>query len=197
MEEATREAQAAEAADRAFFRSIQWTAKLMDDPDFAYIPMISRIPKASTEDSFFAETVKTDTTIPHLLSLYRKPASGERINEVRVLMHLGDKLNGWAHVVHGGMQSFIMDEAMVLLLGSSKRVPEARALGTNTVTAEMKVRFVKTMRSPAVVCVTARLKDVKGRKCFAEASVTDEHGNVLASAEALFLMVNPTHGQKL
>jgi acyl-coenzyme A thioesterase PaaI-like protein len=113
-------------------------------------------------------------------------------------MHLGDKLNGWPHVVHGGVQSFIMDEIMAFLVNINNRVSGARVLASSTVTAELKVRFVKTMKTPSVVCVTARLKEFEGRKLFTESVVTDEHGTALASAEALFLTVEPGHhGQKL
>lgn len=189
-------ARVAEAEDRAYFRSIPWTSRLMDDAAFDYIPMVSRLYNPTGEDAFLAETVHTHGTIPYMLALYRKPTAGEPVREVRVLMQLDAKLNGWPDVVHGGMQTFIMDEMMAFLLSVSKRVPGAKALGTNTVTAELKVRFIKTMLTPSVVCVTARLKDVKGRKCWTESTVTNEKGIVLASAEALFLTVKPGHHEQ-
>lgn len=185
-------AYAAEASDREFFNSIPWCVKLINDPEFTYIPMPSRLTKASTEDAFFADTVKTSSTISHCLSVHRTPnSSRDPVVEVRTFMKLGIDLNGWPNVVHGGIQSFILDEIMAYMCGLSKKLSPEGPIRETTVTAELKIRFIKTVKSPIVVMVNAKLKDVKGRKCWTEATLSGEDGIVLASAEGLFIIPSP------
>jgi acyl-coenzyme A thioesterase PaaI-like protein len=164
----------------------------LDDPDFTYYPMISRLVKPTTEDAFFAETIKSSSTISHVLSLYQTPSGPrEPVNEVRTLMHLGPHLNGWPNVVHGGIQSFILDEIMAFMCGLNPRISPQGPIRETTVTGELKVRFIKLVKSPIVVLVNAKLKDVRGRKCWTEATLAGEDGVVLASAEGLFIMLDP------
>ena len=187
-----------EAKDRSFFASIPWTAQLMNDEAFTNLPMISRLPQATGEDSFLAETMNTPGTIPHLLAYYRTlPHEGASIEEVRWLLHLGDKLNGWPNVMHGGMQSFILDEIMAFMLGCGKRVEGATPLALNTVTAELKVGYKRAFTTPGTVVVGARLVRREGRKLWTSAEVRDRRGVVLASAEALFISIQPGTGPKM
>jgi len=193
------EAHRLETKDRAFFSGIPWTAKLMNDSSFTNLPKISRLPNPETEeDSFLAETVKTPGIISHLLAYYRNlPKPGASVTEARWLIALGTKLNGWPNVMHGGVQSFLLDEIMAFMLGCSKRVPGATPLALNTVTAELKVRYLRALRTPGVLLVEARLVKREGRKLWTEAEVKDEKGVVLASGEALFISVQPGTGPKI
>jgi acyl-coenzyme A thioesterase PaaI-like protein len=200
MENLLKEAHNLEARDRAFFSSIPWTASLMADPDFTNLPMVSRLAQSSGEDSFLAETMNTTGTIPHLLAYYRNLPSDESnasVTEVRWLLQIGNKLNGWPGVMHGGMQSFILDEIMAFMLGCSRRVPGATPLAMNTVTAELKVKYLRAFQTPGVVVVGARLTKRDGRKLWTEAEVKNEAGVVLANAEALFLSIKPGTGPKI
>lgn len=141
--------------------------------------------------------MNTTGTIPHLLAYYRNIEPGASVTEVRWLLHLGDKLNGWPNVVHGGMQSFILDEIMAFMLGCSKRVPGATPLALNTVTGELKVRYLRAMQAPAVYVVGARVVKRDGRKMWTEAEVKNEQGVKVATAEALFLSIKPGSGPKI
>lgn len=200
LEELLNEARALEAKDRAYFSAIPWTAKLMDDPDFTHIPMITRIPQPDTcEDSFIAETLNTGGTIANLLAYYRNlpDSPGHAVTEVRWLVHLGNKMSGWPGVAHGGMQSFLLDEVMAFMLGCSRRVPGATPLAINTVTVELKVRFLRAMQTPGLLVVEGRVTKHEGRKLWAEAVVKDERGLAISTAEGFFLGVKPGTGPKI
>lgn len=200
MEALLKRAHDLEAKDRAFFTSIPWTASLMADPDFTNLPMVSRLSQSSGEDSFLAETMNTPGTIPHLLAYYRNLPSDQpnaSVTEVRWLLQIGNKLNGWPGIMHGGMQSFILDDIMAFMLGCSRRVPGATPLAMNTVTVELKVKYLRGFQTPSVVVVGARLTKRDGRKLWTEAEVKNENGVVLASAEALFLSIKPGTGPKI
>jgi acyl-coenzyme A thioesterase PaaI-like protein len=95
------------------------------------------------------------------------------------------------------MQSFLLDEIMAFMLGCSKRIDGATPLALNTVTGELKVRYLRAMRTPGVLLVESRLVKKEGRKLWTEAEVKDENGVVLASAEALFISVKPGTGPKM
>ena len=99
--------------------------------------------------------------------------------------------------MHGGMQSFILDEIMAFMLGCGKRVEGAVPLALNTVTAELKVRYLRAFVTPSVVVVGARVVRREGRKLWTEAEVRSEKGVVLASAEALFISIQPGTGPKM
>src|SRR5215469_10640366 len=179
-----------DAADLQHFRSISWCADLLDDPAFIITQTISRQDKSSTEDALFAETLKTEDTISACLSMYKRPTTGvARIDEVRTLLTLGYRLNGYPHVCHGGIVSTIMDEVMGMLLSVNKDL-EGAIVREATVTASLNITFIKPVKTPGTVLVTAKFKDITGRKYFIESSVRDANGVVLAKAEALWIGLN-------
>lgn len=57
------------------------------------------------------------------------------------------------------------------------------------VTANLNVNYLKAVPTPGNYFATAMLRDVKGRKCYIEASIKDEEGTVLATAESLWVDV--------
>ena len=176
--------------DREYFQSILWCARLLDESDFVIIPTVSRQYKESTEDALFAETLKTHDTVRACLSLYKRPAPGvARVDEVRMLLSLGYRVNGYPHLCHGGIVATIIDEVMGTLLTVNKDLENA-TIRVATVTAYLNITYLKPIATPQTVLVTAKLGKVKGRKHYIEASVKDGSGTVLAKAEALWLGIN-------
>ncbi len=176
--------------DEQYFRSIPWCSKLLDDPNFVIIPSLSRQPKESTEDSLFAETLKTDDTIGAMLSLCKRPSSEvARIDEVRSLLSLGYRVNGYPTVCHGGIVATLLDEVMGSLVLVNNKLEDLETSDT-VVTAYLKVNYLKPVQTPQTVLVTAHFKEIVGRKYYIEGSVQDYSGTVLASGEALWLRQN-------
>lgn len=82
--------------------------------------------------------------------------------------------------LHGGVSAFVLDSAMGYLCNKEMGVP--------TVTAEMKVQYMKGVSSGKLTCVARFLK--KGRRVsYVEARIIDAEENVLTHATATFLAV--------
>jgi hypothetical protein len=106
------------AASIAHLSRIPWCNALINDPAWTPTRTASRVPKASSEDSFFAETLGTDRTIRHCLTLRRSEAKDADVQfeEVRTIMELGDGLNGHPRICHGGFVATMLDEVCGVLI---------------------------------------------------------------------------------
>jgi len=87
---------------------------------------------------------------------------------------------GYQDVVHGGIISTILDEAMTKL---------AFALGYNAVTAKLTVRFKRPLMVGESVVVTGRLVKEAKRAMEAEAVAVKEDGTVIAEAQGLLMVL--------
>jgi acyl-coenzyme A thioesterase PaaI-like protein len=173
--------------DLAHFQNIPWCTQLLSTPNIVITPTDSREYKASTEDSLFAETFKTDDTISACLSFYSSPASGtSRIEEINTLLTLGYRLNGYPARAHGGVVATLFDEVMGILLSVNKKLGLIAARG-DTVTAYLNVTYLKPVETPGTVLVSARFRKVTERKYFLEATIKAGSGEVLSKAEALWI----------
>jgi thioesterase superfamily protein 4 len=96
-------------------------------------------------------------------------------------MELGNGVNGHANMAHGGFVSTILDETMGIANVQLNYKP--------TFTAYLNITFKSPTRTPSVVVCRAWIAREEGRKRFTYASLEDGEGNVLATAEALFLII--------
>jgi len=123
------------------FRSIPWANALLSSytssADYYPIQTWSRIPKPATgEDGFFAGTLATNTTIPHVLTLRRRhidppprqppelpsstkkpatPATPSHPPDLLMLLVLSNPgISGHPSTAHGGAVATILDEALSL-----------------------------------------------------------------------------------
>ncbi|OGP92913.1 MAG: hypothetical protein A2156_10165 [Deltaproteobacteria bacterium RBG_16_48_10] len=78
---------------------------------------------------------------------------------------------GYDGIVHGGIISTLLDEAMAKL---------AYELGYNTVTASLEIRFKKPAPILEPLRVNGEITEVKARIVKAKAHVTKEDGTILA-----------------
>ncbi|KAL2145822.1 hypothetical protein VTI28DRAFT_6119 [Corynascus sepedonium] len=125
------------------------------------------------------------------------------INQVSALVALGPALNGWEGICHGGMVVTLLDEVMGQLLAANRS--EGLLPDVPGMTAYLNTRFERPVRTDTalsssggqqkndsattVVLVEARLRRHEGRKYWLEADVRGSEGEVLARAEALFVML--------
>lgn len=174
--------------DYAYFDSIPWTHALVHHPDYTPTSTLSRSRKSTTEDAVISETLNTKDTIRAYLALHKKPsaASSNQITELRTLLSLGYAVNDYPNLVHGGIIGLMIDEAMGLLLQLNANAGNGIGKGS-TVTAWLKVEYLKPVATPSVVVVTARLREVKGRKIYIDAVIEGENRAVLAKGEALWV----------
>jgi thioesterase superfamily protein 4 len=114
-------------ASSSRLESIPWVARLIKDPKWTRTPTGSRLPKASSEDSFFAETLATDRTIRSCLTLRTTEEADDDLpyQEIVTVVELGDGLNGYPKVCHGGMLATLLDEVCgVLITSNTAKVAE-------------------------------------------------------------------------
>ena len=175
------------ALDHQYFLSISWCAKLLAETDIVIVPTPSRQSKESTEDELIAVTLKTEKAIQSWLTFYKKPAPGAtRVHEVYNLLSLGPGVNGYAHLVAGGIIAVILDECMGILGTINQRLGFEGAAGF-LVTANLNINYVKAVPTPGIYLATATLREWKGRKCYFDASIKDGKGSILATAESMWI----------
>jgi acyl-coenzyme A thioesterase PaaI-like protein len=88
------------------------------------------------------------------------------------------ELEGFQGIVHGGIVSTVLDEAM------SKVVAES---GVKALTAELRVRFRQHVPSGKMICVRGWIDSQNKRMTKTEAVLTSSSGTELAHAWATFL----------
>ncbi|KAJ5180462.1 hypothetical protein N7492_003672 [Penicillium capsulatum] len=143
----------------AHFRSHPWANTLLNSTDYTPIPTDSRqIKPATGEDGYFANTLGTPSTIPHLLTLQRRniapipseippwlpttkpkpddapvqPTPGATPADVLMLCDLGAPgLSGHPSIVHGGIVATLIDEAMSLAVAAHCPAPVSTAEGAS------------------------------------------------------------------
>ncbi|MDQ7798593.1 MAG: PaaI family thioesterase [Candidatus Edwardsbacteria bacterium] len=88
------------------------------------------------------------------------------------------KFQGWQGILHGGIVSTLLDEALAHAVGGS----EGGGGASGAVTAELTVRFKKPVKIGESVILAGRVLNDKGRMVEAGSEITDRQGNILASA---------------
>lgn len=103
-------------------------------------------------------------------------------SEVAADIAFKQTFQGYRGIVHGGLISTLLDEAMVTLLNKT---------GELAVTAELTVRFVTPARVGEPVRVTARLVERRGRIRKLEARVARVDGTEIARARSTCVRLGP------
>jgi acyl-coenzyme A thioesterase PaaI-like protein len=85
---------------------------------------------------------------------------------------------GYQGIVHGGIVSTVLDEAMAKVVD---------ATGIDALTAELRVRFRKQVQSGSSAQVMGWIESRERRMLKTEASIVGQDGNELAHAWAVFL----------
>ena len=91
----------------------------------------------------------------------------------------------------------IIDESMGIFLSrnqergafSSDGSPTMGESGGDVMTGELRVRFLRPVKTPGVVRVDVHMGRVEGRKYYVEAEMRDEEGAKLAMGEALWIVM--------
>jgi uncharacterized protein (TIGR00369 family) len=93
-----------------------------------------------------------------------------------------DTFEGPRGYVHGGIIATVLDETM------SKAVRSHNVVG---MTRHMEVDYQRPIPSGEPIRLEGRVYHHEGRKHWAEASILDERGSVLAHSKGLFIEVRP------
>jgi acyl-coenzyme A thioesterase PaaI-like protein len=187
--------QPSELDSKSPFLRLPWLASQLQQPNTTIRVSPSREPKSSTEDSLFAEILKTDRTIQSCLSFYVAPNAtaplgqnaegleGQQneqdtsIKEVTTLISMGSGMNGHPRILHGGITATLIDEAMGIFqaanndFSASKAKKEGKTMIVGTFTAELTVRYLAPVRTPGCLEVKVRRTKTEGRKEWLKAEV--------------------------
>jgi acyl-coenzyme A thioesterase PaaI-like protein len=101
-------------------------------------------------------------------------------DEVRSSVAFPRRFQGYREIVHGGLVTTALDEAMVTLLNK---------LGHLAVTAELTVRFLRPLHVEERVDISARLTDRRGSVCRLEAKAIAGDGTEVARATSRFFLL--------
>lgn len=190
------------------FSTREWTRKIIESAEYEAIPFWSHhFIEHTGENRFFAQTVHTETTIPHLLAFRRKDleapiessssmqkpqtlVSASDIApspDVFCLMSLERGLEAHPSIAHGGFQCVLFDEIarfLILVHQNAAVKPGRRDIHY---TLNMTTRFSAPVSIPGDVLVRATLLRREGRKWFTKADIINRDGRVLSEAESLWL----------
>jgi uncharacterized protein (TIGR00369 family) len=89
------------------------------------------------------------------------------------------KFQGWQGILHGGIVSTLLDEALAHAAGGAER----GGGGSGAVTAELTVRFKRPVPIGQAVVLEGKVVSDKGRVVECESRINDSNGNELASAK--------------
>lgn len=190
-----------------YFSSMGWTREVLADDAYEIVPFWSRHGNPDTgENRFFATTVNTDTTIPHLLSMKLKDLSTpdpatfqdkqdllspngrpDTHPDVQCLVSLGQELEAHPSIVHGGFQCVLLDEITRFLVLVHENNVRSSGLRPTHVTVSMKTSYRAPVATPGDVLVRAWLVGRQGRKWLAAADIVDASGKILTDAESVWV----------
>ena len=190
-----------------YFSSVGWTRRIVEDKAYEIVPFWSRYMDSQTgENRFFASTVNTRVTIPHLLSMRLKHMpdaeagpnpriadTGPDITqsttkpEVKCLMSLGRALEAHPSIVHGGFQCVLIDEVTRFLILVHQNNVRDSGTRLSHYTVSMATSYFAPVITPGNVLVRSQLLEKQGRKWTVATDITDASGKVLTSAKSVWV----------
>lgn len=175
-----------------YFKTVPWCAALINDPKYTRTSTVSRIPKQTKEDSFFAETLQTQDTIKRCSTINSIPDDSldPPIQEVLTLFELGSGLNGFPNIAHGGFVATMLDEIMGILLSVNQEYKNDKSGGNEVIThmtAYLNTKYLAPVPTPGIVLATANVVKQEGRKMWIKGTLKDSEGRELTVAECLFV----------
>jgi thioesterase superfamily protein 4 len=175
-----------------YFKNIPWCRTIIENPTYQTSPTNSRLPKGSTEDSFFAETLQTDRTIRKCLTLNTAPNDtlDPPIREVITFFELGNGVNGFPNICHGGFVATLLDEEMGILLSVNQEYlhrEKGEGGDITSMTAYLNMKYLAPVTTPGIVLGRARVVKAEGRKIYIRGAIEDSEGKELTVAECLFI----------
>lgn len=115
-----------------------------------------------------------------------KNSSGLRLNfstsgrKTQASFVAGKEHQGYKDIVHGGILSAMLDEAITRL---------GYELGLNTVTARIEVNFRKPAYVGEKLHLEGEITKEEGRKVFGKSKITKENGELVADCEGILVKI--------
>ena len=171
--------------------SMQWCQELLSSPDYVNITTTNRRPPPPGDQAItnrlFSETLNSENTISAWQSLRSKSTTPPYVSPAYILLlSLGPGLDSHKGKLHGGMLGAIIDQATSMCA--------SYIVGSIAVTAELSIRYKKSVPLPSIVLCRAKATKREGRKLWIQCTVEDGGGIVFGEADGLFLIAK---GEKL
>ena len=177
--------------------SLEWCQELLSDPSYQHTSSGSRRLGGTHGPSFsslMGKTLFTSNTLRAIRSLYKPSASaydgslhaeGKKFGgEVLALISLGDEMCSHATVLHGGINTTLIDE-----VGGDLA---SREIHDDLMAVNFNVNLRKAVRTPGVVLVRAWMeRQPEGRKIWVKCRI-EQDGVTCIESESLYLKVNLT-----
>ena len=165
---------------------VPWIRKLLDSPDVvSWTDHVMDEHKAGNtlSNTLFETMLCSDQVIRAHLSLSRPSEEPDAIRgaESCMLLSIGDALDGATGRLHGGFNSFVLDQTSSLYAYRAKPDPNPPA------TAMITTDFKAPINTPCVVLCRAWLIGVSGRKLWVKAIIADKDGKLYASSKSLWV----------
>jgi acyl-coenzyme A thioesterase PaaI-like protein len=176
----------------SYFKSVPWCAAIIKDPKYTTSPTITRLPKPSGEDAFFAKTLQTPDTIKRLLTINSvpDPLRDPPIQEVFVFFEVGSGVNGYPNTCHGGFVATMLDEVMGIVLNVIQLYENSESGRNDSIshmTAYLNTTYLAPVPTPSIILATAKVAKVDGRKMWINGTLEDSQRRVMARSESLYI----------
>ncbi|PQE12343.1 Thioesterase superfamily protein [Rutstroemia sp. NJR-2017a BVV2] len=171
------------ATTAAHFSSLPWCQAILSDPTLRPFEARQRILKPHTGDTLTSIALNTAETIKELQQLYSPPSSTRPFGEILQLISLGSHVNGHIDTCHGGFVGVMLDD----MIGCAAE--SARPRDKTTMTAYLNITYKKPIRTPSIVLGKSWIERKEGRKLFGKATIEDGNGTILATGDALFIIL--------
>lgn len=189
------------------FKASTWLSPYLQNSLYEAVPTFSRVLKPSGADYFFSTTIRTENTIPHLISLKLKNVVAlEKIESSSAkaqkglsapvpenpdcvyLISLGSGLDGHLNTMHGGMLSAILDETMGLtvMLHYTEHTPNPDQR-QSLYTVKLITTYRAAVPTPGDVLVKSWVTRREGRKFYSRGQICNQAGMVMTEAEGLWV----------
>jgi thioesterase superfamily protein 4 len=165
------------------FSSLPWCQATLSDPTLRPFKALQRIPKPHTGDTLTSIALNTAETIKEWQHFYSPPSSTRPFGETLHLISLGIHVNGHIDTCHGGFVGVLLDDMIGCAAGT------ARPQEKTTMTAYLNITYKKPIRTPSIVLGRSWIERREGRKLFGKATIEDGNGTILATGDALFIVV--------
>ncbi|PSN72004.1 hypothetical protein BS50DRAFT_569588 [Corynespora cassiicola Philippines] len=183
----------------AHFRPVPWAAAILDDS--AWTPTSSEtrtVKPGTTEDSFIAQTAKTDRTIRAYVTLRPSQADDDQetaYKQLRTLVDIGDGLDGHPRVLHGGFVATLLDEVcgMIVTLNLDKKTERLREAGLTVphrgayLTAYLNTSYKRPVPTPGPLLCTSWIEKRERNKVYVKGTIEDGRGTIYALGDAMFV----------
>ncbi|KDN61358.1 putative thioesterase superfamily protein [Colletotrichum sublineola] len=173
------------------FASIPWCSKILaafSSPLHIVHVSHNRTVLPTRENQYVGGTLNTPDTITAWLILHPRPQAPDwKVDELCSLITFNYGMIGFSGTAHGGVIALVLDEVTGIHIVAQR--PEGAEPNKDFRTAYLNTSFYKPVPAPGTVLVRSRIVKVEGRKHYVAAQIEDEHGELLAKAEVLYISI--------